>query len=149
MSLDVSLISKTPITKKSTGIFIRRDGATVELSADEARELYPNATIEENTIETNEVYTDNITHNLTEMAIEVGREFYQALWRPEELDTKTAMPLLPILRAGILKLEANPDHYKAFNPDNGWGNYDQLLTFAKNYEEACRKYPTARVEVSR
>lgn len=35
MSLDVSLISNTPITKKGTGVFIRENGKNKELTVEE------------------------------------------------------------------------------------------------------------------
>lgn len=149
MSLDITLICSIPVKRMSTGVFVRREGKTVELTKAEAEEAFPGTSVEEHEIETNEVWSGNITHNLAEMAVEVGQQFYEALWRPEDLDTKTPLPLLPILRAGIQKLEANPKHFKAFNPDNGWGTYEQLLQFAKDYEDACRLHPTATIEVSR
>ena len=37
MSLDVSLYSKTPISKKGTGVFIRENGKTKELTIEEVR----------------------------------------------------------------------------------------------------------------
>ena len=51
MSLDVSLYSKNPISKKGTGVFIRENGKTKELTIEEVREKYPNAVIEENEYE--------------------------------------------------------------------------------------------------
>lgn len=149
MSLDVTLITDKPVKRKGTGIFARRKGATVELTATEAKRIYPDAKIRERKYTTCEVFTANITHNLADMAMQVGPRFYQALWRPEEMQAEIAMDLIETINAGIQWMEANPERYKKFNPANGWGDFDQLLAFAKEYEEACRKYPTARIEVSR
>jgi hypothetical protein len=83
MSLDVSLISKTPITKKGTGVFIRENGKNKELTIEEVRDKFPNAVIEENEFETECVFDANITHNLNKMADAAG--IYEACWRPEEI----------------------------------------------------------------
>lgn len=151
MSLDVTLISEHPVTRKGTGIFVRRAGATVELSLEEAREQWPDRAdeIQEHETETNEVYTANITHNLGEMARAVSEDFYRALWRPEELKATQAMDILKILRGGIQVMETRSRELKKLNPENGWGTFDQLLTFARNYENACREWPTAKIEVDR
>ena len=68
MSLDVYLTEITPIKKKGTGVFIRKNGQTVELTIEEVKEKFPDAEVEENEFETSEVFNYNITHNLTEMA---------------------------------------------------------------------------------
>ena len=151
MSLDVTLISETPVVRKGTGIFVRDKGATIELTVEQARERWPAKAdeIEEHEIETNELYTANITHNLGEMARAVSEQFYQALWRPEDLKATQAMDLLKILRGGIQIMETRSRELRKLNPENGWGNFDQLLAFARKYENACREYPTAKIEVSR
>ena len=46
MSLDVTLISMTPISKKGTGVFVRENGKNRELTIGEVREKYPDAVIE-------------------------------------------------------------------------------------------------------
>jgi hypothetical protein len=94
-----------------------------------------------------EVYSDNITHNLNKMAQEAG--LYDALWRPDENDLTHAYQLIPILEEGLAKLRANPELYEQFNPTNGWGNYVGLVTFVRDYLEACKANPTAEIEVSR
>jgi len=107
MSLYVSLISKTSISKKGTGVFVRDSGGTRELSFSEVKEKYPDSDIEEKEFETNEVFDYNITHNLTDMAEAAG--IYRALWRPEEIDINTASQLIPILADGLNKLLSSPD----------------------------------------
>lgn len=94
-----------------------------------------------------EVWSGNITHNLNNMAEEAG--LYKPLWRPEEVDLANAGQLIPILEKGISKLEADPDTYKALNPDNGWGDYEGLLSFCKGYLEACKEHPDARIRARR
>jgi hypothetical protein len=93
------------------------------------------------------VYNANVTHNLNAMAS--AANIYRALWRPEELGAKTAADIAPIVRAGLTDLKARPDHFRSFNPKNGWGNYDDFVVWVENYLEMLEKYPKAEISVSR
>lgn len=97
--------------------------------------------------EKHSVFEANITHNLASMAAAAG--IYKHLWRPEELGITKAGELTAGLEEGLQRLLAEPDKYKAFNPSNGWGTYENLVFFVCNYINACRKNPDADVEVSR
>lgn len=165
MSLDVSLYLEKPIEKSGTGIFVRDGGRTLELSAEEARERYPDAVIKEETYLTDCVYDDNITHNLCEMAEQAC--LYYALWRPykllpqwtdnanieeyefEKSHTVLAKDIMGYIAIGYAKLISEPEYYKSLNPSNGWGSYDGLVRFVSNYLKACVDYPLAMVKVSR
>ena len=147
MGLDVALISKTPITKKGTGVFIRENGKNKELTVEEVYEKFPNAVIEENQFETHEVFDANITHNLNTMADAAG--IYQACWRPEEINATKASDIIPILEKGFKDLKARPEHYKQFDSDNGWGTYKDFLPWVESYLNACKQYPDAIIEVCR
>ena len=147
MSLDVSLLSDTPIEKIGTGVFVRKDGANVELTLDEVREKWPEADVSQDRYESNEIYSANITHNLNTMAAAAG--LYEALWRPDENDWKKAGDLIEVLEAGLEKLKADPEKFTKYEPDNGWGTYDGLVEFTTKYLAACKANPEARVEVSR
>lgn len=89
----------------------------------------------------------NITHNLNRMAEAAG--IYQHLWRPEELGIKKAGDLIKPLREGLKKLLDDPNKYKKFNPENGWGCYENLVEFVSLYLEACKSNPSHKVRVSR
>lgn len=93
------------------------------------------------------VYSRNITHNLNVMADKVG--LYEYLWRPERFNIKGARLLIKPLTKGLRKLKANPEKYKKFNPENGWGDYEGLVRFVGDYLDACSYYPNAEVSVSR
>lgn len=149
MSLDVSLITGQRVFRKGgTGVFVRDDGKTRELSDQEVMEKFPNAIVNvQEDYETNEVFTANITHNLGPMAN--ASDLYEALWRPDEKGWKNAKDIIPILEAGLKDLIENPTAAKRFNPDNGWGSYEGLVKFVQNYLEACIAYPDAKIEVSR
>jgi hypothetical protein len=94
-----------------------------------------------------EVFDYNITHNLRKMAHEVGIDSY--LWAPEMLKIKKAKQLIKPLRKGLKKLKKNPDFYKQFNPENGWGTYKGLVEFIEFYLDACIEFPKAKIKVSR
>lgn len=147
MSLDVYL-TLPGATVSGSGIFVRENGSVREISRAEWDEKFPGrepiiAVLEDDS----SVYSANITHNLGKMASEAG--LYQALWRPEEIGITRAHQLIEPLRTGWEYLRSNPDHFKQFNPENGWGNYDNLIAFTEQYLEACEQYPTAEVRVSR
>lgn len=94
-----------------------------------------------------EVYEANVTHNLGTMAEAAG--IYMAVWRPEEIGIETASQLIEPLREGIAKMKADPEKFKKRNPENGWGNYDEFLSWLERYLAACEENPTATVKVSR
>ena len=94
-----------------------------------------------------EIYNGNITHNLNKMAMEAG--LYEVLWRPEELGMTRAEELIPTLTAGLARLKADPEKFKAHNPPNGWGSYEGFVRFVEEYLNACGENPEAAVEVWR
>jgi hypothetical protein len=147
MSLDVYLMSESPITKRGTGVFIRENGINRELSVEEVLEKFPGATVEEYEIEDQYVYTANITHNLNRMAVAAG--IYDACWRPENIKAEKAKDIIPLLEAGLTHLKKRPTHFEKFNASNGWGTYEQFVPWVERYLEACRKFPEAKIEVSR
>lgn len=152
MSLDVYLYQRggAPSAPRS-GIFIRENGATKEISREEWDERHPGrepvvSQVTENDPDT-EVYWRNITHNLGKMAS--AADLYKALWRPDENGFERAWQLVEPLTAGVAKLRANADEYKKFNPENGWGDYAGLVAFTEDYLAACKRFPDAIVQVSR
>lgn len=151
MSLDVGLIVKDAVVvRKSSGIFVRENGETKEISLQEWNEKHPEkepVKLESQEYETNEVYSANITHNLNTMADQAG--IYKHLWRPDEINITKAKELIDPLREGLHKLKLEPEKYKKFNPENGWGTYEILVNFVENYLNACYQYPEADIEISR
>ncbi|KAA6331536.1 hypothetical protein EZS27_019865 [termite gut metagenome] len=88
----------------------------------------------------------NITHNLNKMAKEVG--LYEVLWKPEIIGITIASQMIPFLEKGLKELEANLDKYKAFNPPNGFGSYEDFVGFCKSVLHNCHEYPDAVIEAS-
>lgn len=92
-----------------------------------------------------EVYTDNITHNLTTMARAAG--IYEALWSPETIGITKAAQLIIPLTEGLTRLKADPAEYEAHNAPNGWGMYEHFVPFVERYLAACVANPDADVTV--
>jgi hypothetical protein len=101
------------------------------------------------------VYSANITHNLGKMASHVdvgdGLTLYQILWRPDEIaiPLTTARQLIVYLAQGMNVLLDDAERLYEFNPENGWGNYNNLLNFTKQYLVACMENPDAELRISR
>lgn len=94
-----------------------------------------------------EVCSLNITHSLAVMADEAG--IYQCLWVPCQARILFAAQLILPLSEGLALLLSDPDRFKKFNPENGWGSYDTLVEFVQQYLDACKKNPRAIVQVYR
>jgi hypothetical protein len=100
------------------------------------------------------VYSNNITHNLGKMAGEVklsnGMTLYDVLWRPDEQENLLmASDISDLLDEGWNILLSDPEKFKKFNPENGWGSYEGLCDFVYKYRNACWDYPNADLYVSR
>ena len=102
-----------------------------------------------------EVFTGNITHNLGKMASAVklsnGNTLYSILWRPDECSPPytRAEEISELLDEGFNILLSNPEKYRQYNPENGWGNYDGLVNFVYRYRNACWDNPDAEIGVCR
>ena len=104
-----------------------------------------------------EFFNGGTTHNLIEMAEQAG--LYNAIWRPYKLFNLSddeeysreifAKNLIDALQLGYDKLLNNPSYYIQYNSSNGWGTYDNFISFVERYLSACKKYPLAIVDVSR
>ena len=89
------------------------------------------------------LFDSNITHNLGDMASEAG--IYEALWRPSDIGATKAKDIIELLEKGLAILESRPNHFKKFNSPNGWGMYENFVPFVKEYLEACKTYPEAKI----
>jgi len=149
MSLDVYLKgTQRTQREQGSGIFVRRNGATVEITRDEWDRLNPG--MEPVTFvsdDTANYYSANITHNLGGMAEAAG--IYKELWHPDEIGMTKASQLIDPLKRGLDRLIQAPETFKKLNPENGWGDYDGLVSFVEKYINACILNPEASVSVSR
>lgn len=102
---------------------------------------------DEDCITTQDVYSGNITHNLTKMAEAAG--LYEAMWRPEEIGITKAKQLIEPLTVGLNRLTSAPKKYQKFNAPNGCGMYEHFVPFVREYLAACVEHPDADVVASR
>lgn len=107
----------------------------------------PRCDNEHESVETEDLFSANITHNLGKMAAEAG--IYKHLWYPDEIGVTRAAQLIEPLRDGLALLKSDPDRFRAFNATNGWGLYENFVPFVEGYLSACEAHPTATVGVSR
>jgi hypothetical protein len=152
MSLDIKLKTEKLLKKKKLSqIFIRENGKIKEISEEEwnKRNLLRRQPVKffSDEEETNEVYSDNITHNLGKMAAEAG--IYTHLWKPDSINIIKAKDLINPLTDGLTLLKSDADKFKKLNPPNGWGNYEVFVEFVENYLKACINNPETTIEVSR
>jgi hypothetical protein len=89
----------------------------------------------------------NVTHNLATMARHAG--CYDALWRAPENDITAAGQLIDPLRSALVTLREDPDRFKAYNPANGWGDYDGFVDAVFRLLAVCESHPGASVRTSR
>lgn len=153
MSLDIYIISPEPIKKIGTGIFVRKNGQTVELTKEEAIEAFKDLdpdTITTISDETDEFWHGNITHNLGKMAeaVEAKPEddttyaikLYDLLWG-DVASIEDRYRTIQYLGCAIAELESYPEGYKQLNPENGWGTYETLVNFTKSFLKAVINAP--------
>lgn len=149
MSLDVYLeYNEHSAGPERWAIFIREDGQRKEITLEEWNKRHP--WLRPTLCMTGgkkEIYNGNITHNLATMADQAG--LYNPLWRPGTVSISQAEQLIEPLETGLAELCADPDKYKAYNPENGWGDYDTLVRFVEEYLDMCRLHPKATVSVWR
>ena len=96
-------------------------------------------------IDRDTLFESHITHNLNTMADKAG--IYKHLWRPKELGITNAHQLIKPLEDGLRLLKSKRVFFMKFNPENGFGSYDGLVRFVRNYLDACKEYPDSTVEV--
>lgn len=98
-------------------------------------------------VQREDIYSTNITHNLTPMAKAAG--LYAPLWRPEECGIISAEQLADAIRPGYIELKNNREKYEKFEGTDGWGSYPHFLKFVSALLLKCEEHPEADVTCSR
>ncbi len=150
MSLDLYIMSKTPVRKRGTGVYVRDAGRTRELETlEEVKRYFPEAdlsSVHEVEYETTDLWSGNITHNLGEMASHVpigDKSLYDYLWRPEEhgFDVVNADYALGVY-AGFVYVKTHKEELLPYTPEPSsltgrpWGTYDVLLGFCESLADS-------------
>ena len=137
------------VADEGSGIFIREDGQTKQITRAEWDARFPGRDPVVMVVgdASDDVFHSNITHNLNRMAQEA--DICDALWRPDENGLTVADQLITPLRVGLDLLRSDPERFKRLNPANGWGTYELLVDFVAEYVGACERFPTAKVSAWR
>ena len=95
-----------------------------------------------------------ITHNLNKLVDEcgklVGKEYYELIWRPDELlcvdngkvPVSFVLQRLPALIADLIEHEKVLVQYL---PGNGWGTFEDLIRFLCDYLKECYTHQDAYI----
>jgi hypothetical protein len=84
---------------------------------------------------------ENYTSNLARMWHEAGLSL-------RDLHGLSGRQAADRLTTAITELTANPDHYRQFDPANGWGDYAGGLAYLQRCRDLCEQHPKAVVLVS-
>ena len=150
MSLDLYIKTNAPVIKRGTGVYVREDGKNRELKTmAEVQEHFPDADLSHIKVfeyETNDVWHENITHNMNEMAgqVPIGEHtLYEYLWRPDEIGiTHITREYAVAVFNGLMYMKEHKKDLLPFeppiNPETGtrWGSYDLLVEFCTSLVNA-------------
>jgi hypothetical protein len=60
-----------------------------------------------------------------------------------EIEELTGAKAVLVVEKGLKALKADPEKYRALDPENGWGSYDEFVEHIPKLIEACEKHPDA------
>lgn len=95
------------------------------------------------------IHNYNYTYNIYDMFKEAASK--------SELDSITSIKVLDgypcaevagILKDIITEMRSDPEHYKTFNPENGWGSYQSFISVLQSIYEDCLDHPDCEFEVT-
>ena len=99
------------------------------------------------------VFSKNITHNLSTMADNVpvgdGATLHDIMWDLEDKfpnRTKAKQIAIPLTKA-LIYINTHEKEISEYNPENGWGTYEQLLEFTKEFQMACIDNQDCKIEI--
>ena len=85
----------------------------------------------------------NITYNLSRMLREAGFNGWD--WCRDKPAPQVGTHMLDVLD----RMTADPDHWRAMSPPNGWGDYDRCLQGRmRRFAEACVAAKAGVIEAS-
>ena len=84
----------------------------------------------------------NMTSNIAPM-------YYDAFGKDWKfINNQKCKDIIGFIEEAYLKMENNPDKYKAMNPSNGWGNYEGALEYLKSILKECEENPNCIISIS-
>lgn len=84
---------------------------------------------------------NNMTSNLAQMWDAAGCPL-------RDFDGRPAYEVLPKLQNALDALHDDPEHFRTMEADNGWGTYEQCITYLTGLLAACARDPFATMAVS-
>lgn len=88
------------------------------------------------------VFDRNYTSNMWPMLTRAGFDW-------DVIKGKKARDCFLTIHGLIEAMESDPEGYKALNPSNGWGDYENFLWFLRDFRTALTGYPNAVFDISR
>ena len=79
----------------------------------------------------------NMTYNLWPMWAEIFPGAEQMC----DIDDMSGDEAEPYLKIALRRLNKNSEKFKAFNPANGWGTYEDFVKYIENLIKLCKEYP--------
>lgn len=87
----------------------------------------------------------NLTYNYAPMFALYSRLSTNGLRTIADANAATAADIIDGMR---LDMEQYPNKYKEKEPSNGWGSYDGLLEWCREFVHEARQHPFCRVSIS-
>lgn len=66
-----------------------------------------------------------------------------------ECDGRRASSVAEGLAVAVDRIKRNPERYREFEPDNGWGTVESTLEFLEAILAACIAHPATTMRISR
>jgi len=88
--------------------------------------------------DTYERYERNVTYNNSSLLKRAG-------FHPSVLNGINVYRLIPVLNNAITVMQDNPDYFKQFEPENGWGGYADVLDFLHSMRNYMVDAPDAYI----
>lgn len=89
-------------------------------------------------------YGASLPQSLIPMARAAG--LYEVLWTPAQAGIHRAGDLRQPLRSGWGTLRLEEKRCRIVTPAEGWGTYEELVTFVRELLMACQRTPEAVVQ---
>lgn len=84
--------------------------------------------------------SENYTYNISPMLYDTNDGWERIM------KNNVSGALAGELMTGIIsRLEADPEKYRAMNPENGWGDYDSGLKWCKHLRDLFARHPKCTV----
>lgn len=61
-----------------------------------------------------------------------------------QIDGLTGQEAIHKILTAINEMTDREEEMRELEPENGWGSYDEFLSFLRNLAEACIKYPNSK-----